>query len=127
MGDLGGATLGSFFWGGLLGGIGTFDRVRCAIFGFWPDGRGIGVISMLGTLGAECVGANFMCTGTMFFCVVGGLSLCGLGFLLVSLGTTLGDGTGVSSASGVIHFPMAFFNDAKAWIWASCTWSSFRP
>ena len=67
----------------------------------------------MGTLGATCFGANLMCTGTMVFCVVGGLSLCVLGFG-VSLGATLGDGTGGSEASGLIHFPMAFFNDAKA-------------
>ena len=44
----------------------------------------------------------------MVFCVVGGLSLCGLGFVVVSLGATLGDGTGGSAASGLIHFPIAF-------------------
>ena len=114
MWDRGGATAGSFFWGGLVGGRGTLDHVRCAIFCCWPAVRGICIISSVVTLGAECVGANFMCTGTMVFCVVGGLSLCCLGFVVVSLGTTLGDGTGGAEASGLIHVPMAFFNDAKA-------------
>ena len=111
MGDLGAS--GSFLWGGLFGGSGTFDRVCCAIFCCWPTSRGICAFSTVGTLGATCCGVNFTCSGTTCLLVVGGLSVFVLGFM-VSLGVTLGDGTGGAADSGLIHFAIAHFNDAKA-------------